>query len=85
MAKGSLEDRRSGRDRRREDAGTPKHQERRRADRRQFPPVEKPGEVPDATRELQGAIDAYKKRRHLARISADELVSLLERLGYRKA
>jgi len=54
-------------------------------DRRQFPPPADPESVPEAARELQQAIDAYKMARGLKRISVEELLGLLEDLGYTRA
>lgn len=83
MAK-SFDDRRSGRDRRAA-GGRAAGKERRSADRRQFPPAADPGSVSEASRRLQQSIDAYKKERGIARLSVDELLRLLEQLGYRVA
>ena len=84
MAK-PAEDHRSGKDRRgssREQAGK---DERRRVDRRQFPPPDDPLRISADGRELLRAIDAYKKERGLARVSVDELLGLLADTGYRRA
>ena len=59
--------------------------ERRKADRRQFPPPADPARVTDEKRELQMAVDAFKMRRGLARISMAELLGILGDLGYRRA
>jgi hypothetical protein len=80
-----LEDRRSGRDRRRASGPDSAEKERRRADRRQFPPPLDPSGLSAAGRELQQTIDAYKKERGLMDISIDELLGLMSGLGYRRA
>jgi hypothetical protein len=80
-----LEDRRSGRDRRRASSHASEEKERRRADRRQFPPPLDPPGLSAAGRELLQAIDAYKKEHGLMDISIDELLGLMSGLGYRRA
>ena len=83
MAK-SLQERRSGRDRRRARERAAGEAERRKADRRQFPPPEDPARVTDEERQLQRAVDAFKMDRGLARISMAELLGVLGDLGYRR-
>ena len=84
---GSLRERRSGRDRRHEakGGGQGQAQERRLADRRQFPPPDNPDSVSVATRRVQAAVDQFKIEHGLMRISTDQLLGVLERLGYRQA
>ena len=90
MAK-SLDERRSGRDRRRERdraaAARPDKAGRatpRGPERRQFPPPEDPAGVTEDERRLQYAVDAYKMERGLARISMAEFLGVLANLGYRR-
>jgi hypothetical protein len=92
---GSLRDRRSGGDRRHPacqgdavaspvcSAAQPK--ERRAADRRQFPAPATAAALSEAARRVQAAIDEYKLQKGLVRISADELVGILTKLGYHEA
>jgi len=80
-----LDDRRSGKDRRALPGNEPGPSERRLLDRRQFPPPQDPRNVSTAARQLQEAIDAFKKGRGLARLSADDLLDVLKKLGYREA
>ena len=54
-------------------------------DPRQFPTPADPESVPPAARELQWAIDVYKMKHGLKRISVVELLGVLEQLGYRRA
>jgi hypothetical protein len=82
---GSLEDRRSGTDRRRASSLHSGKRERERADRRQFPPPHDPSSLSAAGRELLRVIDSYKKERGLARLSVDELLGVMSGLGYRRA
>jgi len=53
-------------------------------DRRQFPTPEDTEAVPPAAKELQWAIDVYKMEHSLKRISAVELLGVLEKLGYHR-
>ena len=80
-----IEDRRSEKDRRCPAGKPPRAGERRRADRRQFPPPHDAAAVSAPGRELIKAIDAYKKDRGLLRISVDELLDVMSSLGYRRA
>jgi hypothetical protein len=80
----SLQDRRSGKDRRRSSGARPPADRRRQADRRQFPPPENPASLSAEGRELLQTIDDYKKQRGLARISVDELLSVMTGMGYRR-
>ena len=92
---GSLKDRRSGTDRRhparRGDAvaspacGAAPPKERRGGDRRQFPAPATAAALSEAARRVQAAIDEYKLQKGLARISVDELVGILTKLGYHEA
>lgn len=84
MAK-PAEDRRSGKDRRRSSGTRAGDGDRRRMDRRQFPPPDDPSRISADGRELLRAIDAYKKQRGLARVSVDELLGVLADTGYRRA
>jgi hypothetical protein len=80
-----LADRRSGKDRRHAHLSPSKEADRRRVDRRQFPPV--PGEPDSLTPqalEIKAAIDSYKKKRGLTRITLPQLLSTLAWLGYSK-
>jgi len=54
-------------------------------DRRQFPPPDDLAAVTEEAMELQDAIDTYKIRRRLKRITVVELLGLLDQLGYRRA
>jgi hypothetical protein len=84
---GSFSQRRSGRDRRRDakaGAGT-QGRERRLEDRRQFPPLEDPDAVSLAARHVQAAVDQFKIEHGLPRISMDQLLGVLQQLGYRQA
>ncbi|HUX01492.1 MAG: hypothetical protein WBD63_10560 [Phycisphaerae bacterium] len=83
MAK-SLDERRSGRDRRRSRDRATAEAERRKADRRQFPPPEDPARITEEERLLQHAVDAYKMEQGLARISMAEFLGVLANLGYRR-
>ena len=78
-------DRRSGTDRRGPGKKPAPAAEERMADRRQFPPPDDPDKVSAAARELERAIDAYKKERGLNRLSIDQLLGLMEQMGYRRA
>jgi len=78
-------DRRSGTDRRGPGKKPAPAAEERMADRRQFPPPDDPDKVSAAARELQRTIDAYKKERGLNRLSIDQLLGLMEQMGYRRA
>jgi hypothetical protein len=81
---GPLDDRRSGKDRRALTGSESTHSERRLLDRRQFPPPHDSRSISVAAMRLQKAIDAFKKQRGLARLTADELLAVLESLGYRE-
>ena len=84
MAKSSS-DRRNGRDRRESAPAAPAGVNRRLADRRQFPPSS-PGDGPSpAARELLTVIDRFKIQQGLTRISVDQLLGLMEQMGYRRA
>jgi len=82
---GSLKDRRSGTDRRHLARGAAPPKERRGGDRRQFPAPATAAALSQAARKVQAAIDEYKLRNGLARISVDELVGILTKLGYHEA
>jgi len=77
-------DRRNGTDRRGPGKKPAPTAEQRLADRRQFPPPDDPDKVSAAARELQRAIDAHKKERGLKRLSVDQLLGLMEQMGYRR-
>jgi len=82
---GRLKNRRSGSDRRHLASGAAPPQDRRGADRRQFPPPADPVALSAAARRVQDAIDEYKLQKGLARISVEELVGILTKLGYHEA
>lgn len=82
---GSFKERRSGKDRRASRLTASKDAERRAADRRQFPLPEDPAALSATAQNLQAAVDAYKQDHGLARISAAELVKVLQQMGYRQA
>jgi hypothetical protein len=79
-----FKDRRSGTDRRRPPAAG-RAKERRASDRRQFSPRANGDGQSAAASRLQQAVDAYKRERGLARVSLDQLLGILEQLGYRQA
>ena len=81
---GSRTERRNGKDRR-FSAKTAPPQERRGCDRRQFPPRDHSQRPSAAALRLQAAIDEHKLARGLTRISLDELLDVLTRMGYRQA
>ena len=80
----TLKERRGGYDRRCTAGSSPEGAERRWSDRRQFPPPLDPRAVSDGERELQQAIDAYKRVRGLKRISVGQLLAVLEDLSYQR-
>jgi hypothetical protein len=82
---GSLKDRRNGTDRRHLARGAVPPKERRGGDRRQFSPPADPRALSVAARRVQAAIDEYKLQKGLARISADQLIGILTKLGYHEA
>jgi hypothetical protein len=82
---GPLGDRRSGKDRRAPAGLESGHTERRILDRRQFPPPHDSKNISVAAKRLQEAVDSFKKERGLVRLTAEELLSVLEKLGYREA
>jgi hypothetical protein len=82
---GSLKDRRSGTDRRHPARGAAPPKERRGGDRRQFPAPTDPATLSVAIHRVQAAIDEYKLRNGLARISVDQLIGILTKLGYHEA
>jgi hypothetical protein len=82
---GSLKDRRSGTDRRHLAHGAAPPKERRGEDRRQFSLPADPAALSAAARRVQAAIDEFKLQKGLAKISAEELVGVLTKLGYHEA
>jgi len=78
-------DRRNGRDRRGSASAAPAGVDRRLADRRQFPPSSPDDGPSPAARELLTVIDRFKIQRGLTRISVDQLLGLMEQMGYRRA
>jgi hypothetical protein len=82
---GRLKQHRSGTDRRHKGPGAALARERRRDDRRQFPPPAEPAALSSAAQRVQDAIDEYKLQKGAARISVDELLGVLTTLGYRQA
>jgi hypothetical protein len=77
----SFQERRAAVRRRRPGNTAPEYGELREADRRQFPPQSASGDDDDVTKQLRDAIDAYKRKNHLARISLAELMAVLNHLG----